>query len=136
MVTPETYNCIKCNTPYTAENASETVIDPDKVKEAVEKLINSMNDATKNITVAIRNIETEAAEAYKQNETKTIVESMEGICKTIEDTISKEISQKGIEEFPKKAMDLHDEKQKEFNDTAKRKASECAASHKENQETE
>ena len=129
MIAPQSITC-SCGEVYNAKDANGD-INPAEVKTAVENLINSLNDASTSISTAIRNLEPDAGNAVKQNETKTIVPAMEETCDSIDKTIKQITSSIESENLYSKAEQKHDEYQTKYNNEAIAAANACAASHEE-----
>ena len=128
MITPQSYTCSKCGQVYNAKDANND-INPTEVKAAVDNLVNALNDATTSIVNAIRKVEPDAENAFKQDETKTIVPSMEESCTMIEKAISNNATAIENEDLPGKAERVHDELQTNYNNEASTNAQKCAESH-------
>ena len=73
--------------------------------------------------------EPDAENAFKQDETKTIVPSMEESCTVIEKAISNNATAIENEDLPGKAERVHDELQTNYNNEASTNAQKCAESH-------
>ena len=129
MVTPETYNCIKCNTPYNAENISETKINPDEIKAAVEKVNTAIDTASSNIAKTLEPIASDAEKAYILDKTRTIAGSMEKAYEKANEEFNSFKNKIESADLYNKAVAKHDALQEDANTKAKQAAAACAASH-------
>lgn len=128
MVTPQSATCSVCGKVFTAKDANGD-INPAEVKAAVDKLINTFNEGSANITAALRKIEPDAEKAYVQNESKTLVPAMEDACNSIDKVLKQSASTIENENLYAKAEQKHDEFQTKYNSDASASAQQCAASH-------
>lgn len=127
MLIPQSYTCSKCGQVYNAKDANED-INPEEVKSAVENLINSLNDASTNITNAINKIKPDAENAYQQND-KTIGPTMETFCEEISDALMKISDGISNANLYAKAVTEHDTLQTNYNNEASSAAQACAKTH-------
>ena len=129
MVTPITYHCGGCPRSYTAENISETTINPDEIKAAVEAVLSEIDRASSNIEKNLEPIKEDAKTAYVMDETKTIVKSIESAYENANNKFSTIKNNIKSEDLYDKAVKKHDELQGEANIKAKQDAIACTASH-------
>jgi hypothetical protein len=127
MVTPQSANCSVCGKTFTAKDANED-INPEEVKKAAEGVINSLNDASTNITNAIKKIEPDAEKAYQQNN-KTIGKAMDDFCGKINEALTDVANQVSDANLYSKAVTEHDTLQTNYNNEASSSAQACAKTH-------